>query len=192
MCLYDEMEEKYKNKYRTTSARLKGWDYGSQGLYFITICTKDRVHYFGEIIENPVDTEIQKTAFLHETEIGNVAHDYWLQISKYFPFVELDEFVIMPDHIHGVLFINKPNKTDWQPNKFGVQIQNLAVVIRGYKSAVKKYANENAIGFAWQAGYYDRVIRNEKEYQNIGQYIYNNPEQWLLNSGVDDDDIFPL
>lgn len=186
------MEEKYKNKYRTTSARLQGWDYGSQGLYFITICTKDRVHYFGEIIKNPIDIGIQKAAFLHETEIGHVAHDHWLQIPKYSPFVELDEFVIMPDHIHGILFINKPDKTNWQPNKFGVQIQNLAAVIRGYKSSVKKYANENAIEFAWQAGYYDRVIRNEKEYQNIGPYIYNNPEQWLLNNGIDDENLFPL
>lgn len=96
----------------------------------------------------------------------------------------------MPDHLHGILFINKPDKTDWQPNKFGDQRQNLASVIRGYKASVKKYANENSIDFSWQPKYYDRIIRNEKEYQNIIQYIYDNPQQWLLKGGGDNETFY--
>lgn len=197
------MEEKYNNKYRTTPARLNGWDYGSHGLYFITICTKDRIRYFGEITVETHDyvSPSQKKTHNHEThnhvslrgtEIGQVACDYWLQIPVHFPFIELDEFVIMPDHIHGILFINKPDKMDWQPNQFGSQSKNLASIIRGYKSSVKQYAILNGIDFAWQSGYYDRVIRNEKEYQNIQQYIDNNPEQWLLNNGKDNENPFSL
>ena len=87
----------------------------------------------------------------------------------------------MPDHIHGIIFINKPDKISWEANKFGAQRNNLASIIRGYKSAVTKYANENNLGFAWQPRYYDRVIRNEKEYQNIRSYIYDNTDNWLLN-----------
>lgn len=184
------MDEKYNNKYRTTPARLNGWDYGSHGLYFITICTKDRVRYFGEIEEINDYSETRSIVSLRETEIGTIAFDNWLKIPKYSPFVELDEFVIMPDHIHGILFINKPGKIDWQPNQFGAQSKNLASIIRGYKSSVTQYAALNGMSFAWQAGYYDRVIRNEKEYLNIQQYIYNNPEQWLLNGNNIDDKKF--
>lgn len=129
--------------------------------------------------------------FLRGTEIGQVAYDYWLQIPAHFSFVELDEFVIMPDHIHGILFINKPDKSDWEPNKFGPQRQNLASIIRGYKSSVKTYSTLNGVDFAWQSGYYDRVIRNEKEYQHIQQYIYNNPEQWLNGHTNDENFLSP-
>lgn len=172
-------DDKYKNRYRIQSARLNGWDYGSHGLYFVTICTKDRISYFGEI-KNPV-VETKNFASLQTSEIGNVAHNNWLDIPKHFPFVELDEYIVMPNHIHGIIFINKPYKLDWQPNKFGAQSQNLGSIIRGYKVSVKKYATLNNIEFAWQPRYYDRVIRDEKEYINVREYIYNNPNNWLLN-----------
>lgn len=90
----------------------------------------------------------------------------------------------MPDHLHGIIFIDNPNKVNWEPNKFGVQKENLASVIRGYKSSVKKQANDNNIEFQWQASYYDRVIRNEEEHRNIAQYIYDNPERWLLKKNL--------
>jgi putative transposase len=188
--LYGKMieEDKYKNKYRTTPARLNGWDYGANGLYFVTICTKDKTPFLGEIVETQSgethSEETRSIVSLRETEIGQVAYHNWLQIPEYAPFVELDEFVIMPDHLHGILYINKPDKIDWQPNKFGGQSKNLASIIRGYKSSVKTYATHNLIDFMWQPKYYDRVIRDEKEHNNIRQYIYDNPEQWLCNKGV--------
>lgn len=190
------MTEIFKNKYRIDSSRLKNWDYGSQGLYFVTICTKDRGNYFGEIEEHLQETqyaaetqniaETQNVASLRRTEIGNVAHNNWLDIPKHFQFVELDEFVVMPNHIHGVIFINKPDKEKWEPNRFGPQSQNLASIIRGYKAAVKAYATINNIEFSWQPRYHDRVIRNQKEYLNIREYIFNNPQQWLINGDKDD------
>jgi REP element-mobilizing transposase RayT len=124
--------------------------------------------------------ETQSMALLQSTEIGEVALDNWLQIPKHHPYVEIDEFVIMPDHIHGILFINKPDKINWELSKFGPQRNNLASIIRGYKASVKKYATLNDIEFFWQPRYYDRVIRNEKEYVNIKEYIFNNPIQWSL------------
>ena len=83
--------------------------------------------------------------------------------------------------MHGILFINKPDKTSWEINKFGAQSKNLASILRGYKSSVKTYATTNDIEFLWQARYYDRVIRNEKEYFSIKNYIRDNPDQWYLN-----------
>lgn len=125
------------------------------------------------------DLETQNIASLRRTIIREIAHQNWLDIPRHFDFIELDDFVIMPDHIHGVLYINKPDKENWQTNKFGTQSQNLASVIRGYKASVKAYATKNDIEFAWQSRYHDRVIRNEEEYRNIQQYIYENPERWL-------------
>jgi putative transposase len=140
------MNDKYQSKYRIPSARLSNWDYGSHGLYYITICTKDRTHYFGEITPS---TETQNIASLQPTIIGEIAHQNWLDIYNHFSFIELDEFVIMPNHIHGILFINKPDKELWEPNKFGAQSQNLASVIRGFKVSVKAHATKiisNLIG----------------------------------------------
>jgi len=171
------MNEQYKNKYRITSARRPNWDYGSHGLYFVTICTKDRARYFGEIIES---AETQSIASLQATSIGNIAHENWLKIPKYHPYVELDEFVVMPDHLHGILFINKPDKIEWQVSKFGPQRNNLASIVRGYKSSVKQYTTVNNVDFEWQPKYYDRVIRDEREYINIKGYIYENVDNWFL------------
>lgn len=89
------MPEKFRNKYRTDTIRLKNYDYSSNGYYFITICTKNRVHYFGKIIDQKMEL----------SEIGKIAHKCWLEIPNHFPFVVLDESIIMPDHIHGIVVI---------------------------------------------------------------------------------------
>src|SRR5258708_35473599 len=110
--LYSE-NDKYKSKYRVSSPRLSGWDYGANALYYITICTENRQHYFGEIISE-IHRETQNIASLQKTVIGDIALNNWLDIPNHFSFVELDEFVIMPNHIHGILYINKHDKIDWQ------------------------------------------------------------------------------
>jgi putative transposase len=171
------MEDKFQNKYRVSSARLSGWDYGAHGLYFVTICTKDRVPYFGDFFES----QTPDTTTLKYTDVGEAAYNNWLTIPEFHPYVKLEDFVIMPDHIHGILFFNKLDKITWEVNKFGTQRNNLASVLRGYKGSVKKYAIMNNIEFSWQPRYYDRVVRNEIEYNNIREYIFNNPKNWLLN-----------
>ena len=177
--------DKYKQTFRISSARLEKWDYGSHALYFVTICTKNKEHLFGEVVYSAVNTEqfdqpleTQSIASLRKTEIGEIAANYWEQIPAFHPFVELDEFIVMPNHLHGIIFINKPEHEVWQPNTFGPQSMNLASIIRGYKAAVKKYATMNGIEFFWQSRYFDRVIRSEKELQNIRNYILKNPEKW--------------
>ena len=181
------MDDKFKDRYRVPPARLAHWDYGSNGLYYITICTKNRVNYFGEIIDNG-NTDLP--ASLKMTPIGQIAYDNWIDIPNHFQFIELDEFVLMPNHLHAIIFLNKPDKVDWETNKFGVQSQNLASAMRGYKASVKTFATINNIEFTWQLRYFDRIIRNENEYQNVRQYIFNNPTQWLLK-GDNEDDFLP-
>jgi putative transposase len=94
--------DKFKNKYRVSSARLKNWDYRKNGAYFITICTHTRKYHFGKIMER-VDL---KESLMQLNEIGQMAENFWMEIPKHFPFVELGNFVIMPNHTHGILIID--------------------------------------------------------------------------------------
>ncbi|MGY6562898.1 MAG: transposase [Luteibaculaceae bacterium] len=170
---------KFRNKYRIDTTRLKGHDYGSSGFYFVTICTKNRKYYFGDI---PIENETGSDAKLQPTEIGQIAFNFWSEISKHYPFVAVDEFVIMPNHIHGILHFNNPEKTGWEPNKFGVQSKNLAAVVRAFKSSVKRYANQNNIPFEWLSRYHDSILRDERALKAVRRYIKNNPKKWALDA----------
>jgi REP element-mobilizing transposase RayT len=96
--------DKFQNKYRISSVRLQNWDYGWNAAYFITICTANRECYFGNIVDSKMEL----------TEIGELAKKYWQEIPWHFSFVKLDEFIIMPNHTHGIIIINKTddNKND--------------------------------------------------------------------------------
>ncbi len=98
--------DKFQNKYRIPSARLQTWDYASKGSYFITICTKNREHYFGEIVDGISGFEMQLNA------IGELAEQFWVEIPIHFPFITLGNFVVMPNHIHGILIIADKNIVD--------------------------------------------------------------------------------
>ena len=119
------------------------------------------------------------------SELGRCAERCWLDIPNHFPFVVLHEFVVMPNHVHGILAIDKPVETQnlaslqGRQNRFGSQSQNLASIIRGYKIGVSKYAKNQGINFAWQARFHDHVIRSEENYLKIAEYIQTNPQRWL-------------
>jgi putative transposase len=189
------MPEKYHNKYRISSARLQDWDYGSNASYFVTIRIKDSKHIFG-VIEN---------GEMLLNEIGKKAETCFMDIPIHFPFVEMGTFVVMPDHVHAIITINKPAETQNYPtvetqnfaslripepskqssepskptyNKFGPQSENLASIIRGYKIGVTKFAKIIYPGFAWQPRYHDHIIRDLKSFERIQEYIINNPRNW--------------
>jgi REP element-mobilizing transposase RayT len=120
------MPDRFKQQYRISSARLQGYDYGQNGAYFVTICTKNRGHYFGEIIAK----ETQNIASLRATPIGEIANEFWKKIPEHFSFVILDEFTIMPNHVHGIIVIDKnklQNITSSETqNITGSETQNIA------------------------------------------------------------------
>lgn len=89
------MTAKYRNNYKTSSQRLRAWNYSSDGWYFITICVKNRMPVFGEIVNRNMDP----------SRIGKTVEDHWHRIPVYYPNILLDEFVIMPNHIHGIIQI---------------------------------------------------------------------------------------
>jgi len=194
--------DRLANKYRIASARANWWDYGSNAAYFITICTQNRMHFFGEIVHR----EMMLTA------LGQYAQSCWNEIPNHFPFVQLGAFVVMPNHIHGIIIIDKTDgetqkKTGTQSvmgpqsiktqniaslqqttphvNKFGPQSQNLASIVRGYKIGVTKLSKISNPNFNWQPRFHDHIIRNDTEYQRINDYIENNPVNWSIDNFFD-------
>jgi len=178
------MTDKYQNKYRITSARLQNWDYGWNASYFITICTKNMDHYFGKI----------HGGVMHLSEIGKLAHAEWLKTPEIRPDMnlELGSSMVMPNHFHGIITIGEneyntrrdamhgvSTTTDTTyKNSFSPQSKNLASIIRGFKSAVTKTARQIHPHFAWQPRFHDHIIRDEKSFYTISEYIQNNPLKW--------------
>ena len=170
------MNDKYQNTYRIQTARA-AWHNYAGGVYFITICTKNHIHYFGEILDHKMKL----------SAIGNYAAQCWESIPKHFPHVSTPLFVVMPNHIHGILIIEDPHQeratiASKRPhNEFGTQSLNLASVIRGFKIGVTKYARKAGLDFSWQPRYYDHIIRNADELNRISLYIENNVGRWDMD-----------
>ncbi|RYU95729.1 transposase [Emticicia agri] len=168
------MTELFDNKYRVPSVRLQSWNYANEGFYFVTICTKDRTCYFGDVIGSK---------FI-PNGMGKIAFEEWHKTIELRPDmnIELAEFVVMPNHIHGILIIGR-NEFNQSYNfsfksQFKSPAKDLASIIRGYKTAVTTYARKNNIKFDWQERFYEHIIRSEEDYQKIANYIINNPAKW--------------
>jgi len=185
---------KFHDKYRISTTRLSMWDYSRVGAYFVTICIRNKQHYFGKI-----DTNVDSTksiALLQPTEIGKKVIEEWYKTPSIREDmnIELLDFVLMPNHLHGIIFIkeNQYNvRSDAMPrvlpsekdvvNHFGSQSKNVASIIRGYKSSITMYARKNNIHFGWQPRYYVHIIRNEQDLRRIQEYIQNNPARWMYD-----------
>lgn len=178
--LYAIMNEKYQNQYRIPSARLQTWDYGWEGKYFITICTKDKLHYFGKILNGKMIL----------SNIGVIANLMWYEIRNHQKNVELGEFVVMPNHAHRILILNNINPLFVAPGQQRFQNQGkntISSIIGSYKSAVTKHCNRLGFDFGWQTRFYDHIIRDETSFQNISNYIINNPMNWEKDKFIKDE-----
>jgi len=197
--------EKYKNRYRIASARAQWWDYGANAAYFITICTKNREHHFGEIRNNK----------MHLSHAGILADVFWHEIKHHAKNVELDAFQVMPNHLHGILILNgdgwvangetgnvdvvddhhpvetrlalslqhtpppPPPEITIGHQRFQNQGSNtVSSIIGSYKSAVTKHANRLGLDFDWQHRFHDHIIRNDAEFAKISHYVENNVQNW--------------
>ena len=139
----------------------------------MTICTKDRENYFGEIVNRKMVLN----------EMGKIADHFWQEIPKHFPHIKLDVYQIMPNHVHGIIEIINNNFVE-TPN-LGVSTKKwksgcLGVIVNQYKRICTMEIRKqfNPITFSWQSRYYDRVIRDKKELNRIREYIFNNPQNW--------------
>jgi len=197
------MSEKFKGKYRIESNRLRGWDYSSDALYFITFNTAGRECYFGEIHNGEMILN----------DFGKIANDEWLKSFEMRQELFLDEYIIMPNHIHAIIKLeNNPTaETDGigryerpggngryerpfvstvTPQAFIRKPKSISSFVAGYKSAVinqiddfidenkwdtKKFNKRNPL---WQSNYHDHIIRNHRAYWRIKNYIRKNPQKW--------------
>ena len=166
------------------SIRLKAYDYSQPGAYFITICTHKRKCLFGDIYDRRMSLN----------GIGRIVENEWIRTASLRPNIELDFFVIMPNHIHGIIIIHKNNgykggsqhastnrKQGVDSSKFKSPSKSIGAIVRGVKSAVTGRVNKfnGTLGKKlWQRNYWERVIRNEFELQHIREYIQNNPIAW--------------
>ena len=184
------MTEKFRHKYRVQSARLPHWNYAWPAAYFVTICTRNRECYFGRIINGSMQL----------SPVGKLADACWQEIPSHTRNVELDAFMVMPNHVHGILILHDyPDDKNVEPrhalalqkhltekpigqNRFQNQGKNtLSSIVGGYKSAVTKHAHRLGYNFAWQPRFYDHVIRNQKSLLQKENYILNNPVNWLCD-----------
>ena len=180
------------NKHNRRSLRLHGYDYTQAGAYFVTICVQNRHGAFGKVIDG----------IMRPSPIGEVAHRVWQEIPDHFTQVTVDAFVVMPNHVHGIVFlvdddaIPGRDTTCRVPTTVGEQPENdtnlercgrpvagsLSTIIRSYKPTVTRWCRRNSHPeFAWQSRYHDHIIRNDHALARIRHYIHENPQRWHLD-----------
>jgi len=159
--------------------RYKDYDYSNNGYYFVTICTKGMISCFGEINDGKIVLN----------QYGNIIQKRWLWLQDHFGYVRCDEYVVMPNHFHGILIIDSnvlvgrdlPVR-DLPVRDLSLQlpkIKPLSELIGAFKTTSSKLIHQSGFKeFRWQRSFYDHIIRNTKSLNNIIQYIIDNPKNW--------------
>ena len=175
-------------RYHRRSIRLKGHDYTQAGAYFITICTHDRACLFGQVVDDAMEM----------SDYGRIVEEEWLRSSEVRLEIRLhaDEFVVMPNHVHGIVWIVDTGRGDRlvAPTEFITQTRpgtaarangpapsSLGAFVAGFKAATTKRINQrrNTPGMrVWQRNYYEHIVRNDQSLALIRQYIIENPMRW--------------
>ena len=176
------------------SPRLNGWNYRSEGYNYVTICTKNQWEYFGEV----------RNGIMGLNELGCFVAKFWQEIPQHFSHVMLDEWIVMPNHVHGILFLKKKNRTDVALNctdvalnrtdvalqrpydnnhfsKISPKSGSLSTIIRSFKAICTRTIHDTPNGssdFVWHNRFHDHIIRNEDDLNRIRQYIRDNPAMW--------------
>jgi putative transposase len=169
----------YSQKHNRRSIRLKEFDYSTPWWYYITICTYNRKNLFGQI----------KNSKMILSDLGIIVEEEWLHTAELRSNVEIDYYVIMPNHFHSTLIINSRDKARLVPTnekrEFGRTVANsLSTIVGSFKSAVTKRINElrnSSREPVWQKNYYEHIIRNENDLNNIQKYIETNPLKWEID-----------
>ena len=168
------------DKHHRRSIRLKDYDYSQNGAYFVTLSTQNRDYLFGEIVDGVMQLN----------SLGEIVKAEWINTGEMRPRILIDTFVIMPNHVHGILIIDDcrgtlqraPTERALTVERFGNPTSDsIPTIVRLYKSATTKRINllRETPGIAvWQRNYYEHIIRNEVELSHIREYIQINPARW--------------
>ncbi len=156
------------------SVRLPAYDYSAAGMYFVTVCTHLRECFLGEVAGEVVEP----------SEFGLIVQQTWNELPTHYTNVELDAFVLMPNHIHGILVLRDTVGAGLRPAPTETKRSPLSEIVRGFKSFSARRINQlrnTSGGAVWQRNYYEHVIRNQAGLNSIRQYILSNPAQWALD-----------
>ena len=177
------MYERKNESHNRRSLRLIDYDYATPGAYFVTILSYKQMPIFSEIDRDEVQL----------SQVGLIVEDCWRKIPYHFPFVRVSDYVIMPNHLHGIIkiehypnevskddFINQKNKQKHIPK--GPQSSSLGAIIGSFKSASTKYVHRLGLTHQktiWHRNYYEHIIRDDEDYHRIVEYIQLNPSNWV-------------
>ncbi len=165
-------------KHQRKSIRLRGYDYTQAGAYFVTICTYQRECLFGEIMNEEMVLN----------ELGVIANECWRALPEHFPRVELGAFVVMPNHVHGIVIITESkvgaqHAAPLRQQSINVKPGSLGAIVRSFKAAAtRRIGREQGISGIWQRNYYEHIIRNEVGLHRITAYIEANHANWETDS----------
>ena len=170
------------NIHHRHSTRLKGYDYSREGLYFITVCIQNRECLLGEISNGEMILN----------EYGETVQKVWNELPRHYMNIQLGEFIVMPNHIHGIIIINNDDNNDGggnvgagfklAPTATATKKHGLPEIVRALKTFSAKQINKirNTAGEkVWQRNYYEHIIRNANAHHKIAAYILDNPAKWL-------------
>ena len=160
-----------------TQNRLENFDYSQNSAYFITICTKDRNRILSKII---VGTGVLDCPKIQLLDYGIIAEKYINQLNGFYNNISVDKYVIMPDHIHLIITVKNGQSGTPVPTNINSKIDNKNSVIAKFVGTFKRFCNKEYGKNIWQPRYYDHVIRNQNDYNDIWEYIDNNPQKWSL------------
>ena len=168
-------------RHHRRSIRLRGYDYSRAGAYFVTVCTEDRACLFGEVVFGEMVL----------TDAGQVVQNTWDGLESHYPGVVCDTFIVMPNHIHGIIVLSdggpdadrKPVPATLHDNR-ALDRPRLSEIVRAFKSFSARRINvsrQSRGAPVWQRNYYERIIRNDDMYCAIRKYIMDNPARWELD-----------
>ena len=183
-----DRSEKFFGKYRNASARLPGWDYTSAGNYFVTICTRERMPWFGNVTNG----------VMRLSTVGLVVRDFWKNIPAIYPNVALDVFIVMPDHLHGILVLHHEHLPVTRMSvvgtpHWGVPTDNrqsdhrkpqwrkgsVGSIINQFKGTCTKHIRSMGHpDFGWQPRFHDEMLRTKRDMNRVRRYIWDNPRNW--------------
>jgi putative transposase len=180
------------------STRLKGFDYSNDNLYFVTTLVKKKLCCFGKIVPTSRDSSRQSVDQDHPfpkfqmilNDFGKIVESQWLWLAEQYPYVVLHEFVVMPNHLHGIIEINRRNVvTGRDPSQLSsdqIKIKSLSDLMGAFKTtSSKKIHLAGFEEFAWWDSFHDHIIRDEKSYRRISNYIKRNPGNWYRDKQFD-------
>ena len=162
------------------STRLRGYDYSQSGAYFVTLCVQNRQSVFGKVTNGRMIS----------SEAGHMVEEEWLKTPAVRPQVQLDEFVVMPNHFHGIIMIGNESGTVGATRRVaptigppaGPMVGSIGAMMAQFKSiATKRMRALGHSSFAWQRNYYEHIVRDEDSLNRIREYILTNPLRWDLD-----------